>query len=193
MSSDGYTLVEMLVALVVVGMTAAGLAEGAHTLTRIQAEAAGSLQRERAMATLQSRFGAFVGQGGPFRSDDKPARFRGSADDLSFDCGQGTCTAQILTAHGGTALELGYEDGRRLSLPLPGVAGASFAYDDGASEGADWPPAGEGLRLKAVAILGGFEPDRSPLAVARIDAEQAPDCEFDPIVRQCRAGSNGRG
>ena len=193
MSSDGYTLVEMLVALVVIGMTAAGFAEGARTLARIQADAAGSLERERAMATLQSRFEAFVGQGGPYRSDDKPARFQGSPDDLSFSCGQGTCTAQILSARGGTALDLGYEDGRHLSLPLPGVAGASFAYDGGASEGPEWPPSAQGLRLKAVTILGGFEPDRSPLATARLDAEQAPDCEFDPIIKQCRASSNGRG
>jgi prepilin-type N-terminal cleavage/methylation domain-containing protein len=187
MSSHGYTLVEMLVALAVVGMTAAGLAEAAHALTHIEGETTATLGRERAMATAQARFGDFLRGRGPFRSDDRQAGFDGSPDQLALPCGEETCTAQLLARKSGAVLELGFEDGTHADLALPGVAGASFAYDDGKTLRSDWPPSDPARRLTSVTILGGFEPDQYPLAVAALDLEQSPDCEFDPIVKQCRA------
>jgi prepilin-type N-terminal cleavage/methylation domain-containing protein len=193
MSRDGYTLAEMLVALAIVGLTAGGLAEGARALDRIQRQTAAELTSVRAMATIQERFSEFLGPRGPFWSDDKPTRFQGSADDLSFPCGDGTCTAQLLSAETGVLLELGFEDGTSVNLPVPGVRTARFSYDDARTEYSDWPPSVQGLRLKSVTILGGSEPDQHPLAMAPLELEQAPDCEFDPIIKTCRKQANEPG
>ncbi len=191
MRDAGYTLVEMLVALAVVGMTAAGLAEGAHVMTRIQGQTTTALRRERATMALQSRFTQFLNGRGPFGSSDGEAGLQGSADELSFPCGEETCTAQLIAAPAGLSLDLGLEDGSHSSLVLPGVTGGSFAYDDGKAQRSDWPPSDAGLRLRSVTIMAGFEPDQRPLVVASLDIAQAPDCEFDPIVKACRARSHG--
>ncbi len=192
MSDDGYTLLEMLVALTVVGLTAAGVAGGAFALARIQGQASGALTTERSVSMLQGRFADFLRGRGPFRSDDKRAGLQGSADQLEFPCGEGACTAQLIQTSAGTMLDLGLEDGTESQLPLPGVAGASFAYEDGEAEWSEWPPSKKGARLRSVIILGGFEPDQRPLAIASLDVAQSANCEFDPILKDCRAGSDER-
>jgi prepilin-type N-terminal cleavage/methylation domain-containing protein len=183
MNEDGYTLVEMLAALAIIGLAMAGLAESARALRLLQQGVLRSVQAqqagERAGRDLQRLFASQ----GPFRSKNA-AGLSGGRAKLEFPCaGGGSCGAR-LTTNGGTArLELA-GDGWRDVLALP-ASSASFVYVDAEGGAQDWPPSTSApptlVALAVIATRGA-----QPIAQVRLWRDEAFDCQFDPIAVDCR-------
>ncbi len=188
MSDAGYTLAEMLVALVIVGATAGAMTEGAVSLARIQGAAAASLSRGRVQARVQQSFAAFLRDRGPFRSGPDGDLLRGDGAGLDFGCGASTCHVGLNGSGSSQWLALDDGQGGRARFALPGGGDTRFVYGDGETLLAAWPPKEEGRLLRTVSILS----DAGPVAVAELALQQPADCQFDPIVRACRKGADGR-
>ena len=185
MSEDGYTLVEMLAALAILGLALAGMAESVHALMLVQTSSARSISDRAATDRVRRGLVHLVAGQGPFRSKDVSG-LSGDRTALGFDCGDGAkCGARLSASGPGARLDLwgpgGWRDAVRLHVP----GGARFAYGDadGFSEG--WPPATTRTRrltaIAVVSVTGG-----EPIALVRLWRDQGLDCQFDPILEDCR-------
>ena len=187
MTDAGYTLVEMLAALAILGLALGGMAESAHALRMLQTGAATDLSvedgRARAMRGLER---VFDGQG-PFRSDD-PGGLAGGAAALHFDCGAAApCTAQLTRSAGAQQLLVRDRRGWSDAVRLPGLGEAHFVYGDQQGSSEAWPPKpGRRRTLQTVALVSNTRRITMPVVVARLWREQAATCAFDPIVGDCR-------
>lgn len=187
MSEAGYTLAEMLVALVIVCGTAAAFTGGVGALGRIQADAGASLGREREQARTQQALGGFLEGRGPFGTGANEAVLNGDATRLDFGCGAARCRAALGADGDVWSLELDDGSGRETRIPLPPGGESRFRYGDGQGWLAAWPPKQDGRKLRSVSIIS----DAGPVAVAELALQQRADCEFDPIVRACRRSADG--
>ncbi len=190
MNDAGYTLVEMLAALFIIGLAIAGLAEGMAAIGKSQSAATSLLVTQRAGARAdRDLVQLFQGQG-PFRSDD-PASVTGGRSRLAFACGARSCSAGVLPRGNDAVLAVSGLDGWRDAVLLPGARDARFAYVDDAGQHSAWPPPGDGERRKVRAVMVVTGPSGAPSAVAgaRLWIDQAPDCAFDPILGDCRASA----
>jgi prepilin-type N-terminal cleavage/methylation domain-containing protein len=187
MSDDGYTLVEMLAALAIVALAMAGLAEGARTIGRIEASATRTIGHDQALARAERGLARVFAGAGPFKSDDRNGLAGGSTN-LTFVCGSGAqCAAGLIDQGGDEVLTLSGADGWTDAVRLPGVRQARFTYGDGRSRLDDWPPGGSRReRLRSVAIVATSASEPSPIVAVRLWAEQAADCQFDPVIADCR-------
>jgi hypothetical protein len=187
MKDDGYTLVEALAALFMIGLAIGGLIEGVHVLGRLQAAATGSVRDGRNLRQANQGLARLLARGGPFLSDGKT--LTGDASEMNFPCGQGPeCSARLVESGG--ALEV-LEDGAVVGrYRLAGATGAQFVYGGATAEGAIWPPSGATLAgrqaLRSVAIVEPTRTGAEPLAYVRLWSEQAQDCQFDVISQDCR-------
>lgn len=189
MMESGYTLAEMMIALVIVSGTAAAMTEGVHTFTRFQGDVGAELNRSRAMADAQRGFAAFLRNEGPFRTDGQGRAFRGDGDSFEFACGsRSECRATIEPDARGTSLQLDTGDAQFRYL-LPGAHDVRFSFTDGDAERATWPPRADGAQLSSVALMS----DSGPLLVANPGLDQAAACEFDPVIKACRDRGDGGG
>src|SRR5207244_1799430 len=126
---------------------------------------------------------------GPFRTNDKPGLSGGSSQ-LAFACAGGSRCGVKLTADGAKVrLELHGDGGRRDAVRLPGAV--RLAYVDAEGVAASWPPTTEIVRrLGSVALVVGPDASPSPLAMVRLWRDEPLDCEFDPILEDCRGSSS---
>jgi len=174
MSEDGYTLAEMLGALLMIGLALTGLAQGLRVIGVLQTSTAASMAEERGLRTAETRLTALVTEG-------RPGSFKGSSSAVSFDCGGADRCAALITSAG---LEL-REGGRRQSaFSFSVLDGARLVYDGAASSGLSaWPPEGPRQSLRAIRLVA---KDDTPLLVAPVWREQSGACAFDPIAQECR-------
>ncbi|WP_271065635.1 prepilin-type N-terminal cleavage/methylation domain-containing protein [Caulobacter sp. NIBR1757] len=177
----GFTLTEMLVALLVLGLAMAAIAQA----TRVQAglskrvlSATDKVSRARAVDSfLRHALGA-----GPYSgatSSVEPSA-RGGESLLVFACAEAaSCTLQI-TDHPRPRLILAGPETRVISLPR---AGLSFRYLT-----ADQPPArhypapGSASGLLGIAIVSDYG---ERIAATNFSAQQASDCAYDDSNHRC--------
>lgn len=170
----GYTLVEMMAALAVIGLAFGGLAAGSHILMRQQRNAAlrvaTSEELSAAQASLDSALGTMK------RNDIVLAEARR----IEITCAIGErCGAP--DAGGIVAVTRTGAD----YVAVTATRGYRFDYQTTAGPAARW---GAGSRDDLVAVsLTADKPRATPLAVFRLRQEQAFRCEYDVVVASCRA------
>lgn len=179
MNDAGYTLVEMLVALVLVGLVMTGAATGA----RVVAQTETRITNGRAVLASLRGFEreAVAGLAGADLADPRLGPVSGDGGRFAFPCGLGEQC--VWTLVGGEArLRRG---GAERVVALRGLTAPGLRYLDGTGTShAAWP-AGEGP-LAAVALVDG----ERPAAIVRVHSAQPASCNFDMATGGC--GGAGR-
>ena len=181
---DGYTLTEMLAALLIIGLTTAGLMEGGYAISRLQTTSARRVQAFTSTRLAQTRFAGLLEDRGPFRSS---GAFEGGGDAFSFPCAGGACGASLKASGDETTLQLRIP--ASFLLPLGHSQALRFAYiGSGPLEDA-WPPShGEPQRLRTILLLAGGVGHEHAVASAPVWRQEEAGCRFDAIVKDCRTG-----
>lgn len=179
--NGGYTLPEMLVALVLAGLATAGLAFTTRNLVRADGRVQTAAAGLRGLARLESDLGGTLRRSGPFGEGAGFVRLEGDSQRLSFDCGAGArCGAEIGSGGRLTVLR---SDGVSRNLALGGRQSPTWRFVS-ALDGrvaAQWPPADRPDRLGAVVLFGAA----GPLAVFPTVVEQPARCNFDARLHAC--------
>lgn len=185
MSDDGYTLAEVLAALVILGLAFGGLAEGARVIGGMQTAATRDAHGAAAERSADEALGRLVEQHGPFISDGRGG-FTGLPTNFSFDCDNGSrCGAEVTTNLDGAWLTV-LQDAARRRIRLPSDAAPRFSYIDANGASPQWPVTeGRPRTLKAIVLQSHSEPTAS-LAVARLWVDESANCVFDSIAQDCR-------
>ena len=183
---DGFTLTEMLAALLIVGLAMGGLAQAGFTIAKLQSIGASKNGTLQASRRLQNRFQALLEGRGPFRSDDP--RFQGEEDHFEFPCGAVSCSAVLQRTSKDTTLEI--RQASSLDADLGPLHAAHFVYVGSSSMGDVWPPASPARqRLQAILLMSQDGIGPHPLAAARVWRQEEASCRFDAIIKDCRAQS----
>lgn len=174
MNDAGYTLVEMLVALALVGLVMTGAAVGA----RVVAQTETRINTGRAVLAGLRGFEreASAGLAGADLADPELGPVSGDGGRFAFPCGvREQCVWTI--APGEARLRKG---GAERVIALRGLAAPGLRYFDGAGAShAAWP-AGDGP-LAAVALVDG----ERPAAIVRVHSDQPAVCNFDVATGGC--------
>lgn len=186
MSDDGYTLAEMLAALAILGMAMGGLGVVASLVARQQLAANRIHLRLVDDRAADRALTLWLDQ-------QDAGTLNGDARGLSATCGPATCEARLAADRKRTVLILRGRSGsaRRLRLRHSDVR-FSYVGDQGVVSA--WPRTD--VSVGEVGEVGGGAPRAvlltavgatAPLAVARAWGREARDCQFDAIIRACRA------
>jgi len=183
-SEAGYTLVETLASLVMIGLAMGGLTLGVQVLSRAQWSVSADQARAQAARDAQVTLEQVLSAQGAVRSVD-PERLTGDGAGFQFACDQAApCRVSLVDdpAGVGVTLETPGAASRRFALRQPGPAKLSYQGSLGAS--AVWPPTGPQRQvLRAISLVS--ENGRALLGV-RLWAEQPADCAFDVVLQDCR-------
>ena len=180
----GYTLAEMLAALVIVGLTMEGVFQAGDLLERQQRKAISTSRSLDGDRVTSARFQDLLNAYQPVQPDGSD--LRGDENGFDFACGQQTCGAHLERAEKGEFLRLNFP--RPEAHPLD-PTDAQFVYVAEAGESGSWPRSStRPERLRAVLLVAGRSASH-PLAAARIWRQEPPGCRFDTVSRSCRAGS----
>lgn len=185
MNDAGYTLVETLVALVMIGLAIGGLTVGVGVIAGAQARASHALATASATQAAQAALERALQPQGAFRAHDG-GRLTGGATGFAYDCGEAKpCRVEVNSDAQGLSLAMNDAAGaRRIALRQSGPA--HFVYQGSAATLDAWPPRGP-LRqsLRSVLLVRDGEADH-PLLTARLWAEQPGVCDFDVVMQDCR-------
>jgi prepilin-type N-terminal cleavage/methylation domain-containing protein len=186
MTDDGFTLAEMLVALVMVGLAASGLALAAHQVTQAETRVQDVRRNGHDLARLQASLGEALRSAGPFLAGGaSPAQLDGDGRTLSFTCeGEAACQLGLLT-EGKRTVAVFRRAGAAQTAPLAGLKAPALRYVsavDGRVTG-QWPAMDRADRLSAVVLADG----ERPVAVYPLAVEQSARCVFDARTRGCAA------
>jgi len=182
MDTKGYTLVEALTALVMVGLAMTGAGEAVHFLS-------GSFLRLQNQSTtasevtfVQHALAGLPADLGPFQSG--AGGFSGSSRTVSFPCDvSDRCTILIKPADGATDL-ITTQAGRLRSKTLRHLPDLRFTFvsaKDG-SRWPSWPDGRSGDRLSGIVLSSGG----APIAYLRLPKAQPDACAFDLATGDCR-------
>jgi prepilin-type N-terminal cleavage/methylation domain-containing protein len=187
MTQDGYTLTEMLVALVVIGLAIGGMTEGLHVISRLQGSTGQALAQGRAFNGISQSLSNLFEDQGPFASS-QAGLFSGDASGFSFRCARkDPCGAVLIPTRDGLGMRLAEPDGTNRTVRLSGVPAARFTYAGTYTFGPAWPSQSrQPQTLRTVGLVAVTASGEIPLASVRLWQEQAPNCEFDAITRACR-------
>lgn len=187
MSEAGYTLVETLTALSMVGLAMGGVAAGMQVIGRQQLLASNVVAADQKMRAAQARLEDLFRRGEPYRSHEAD-RFMGQSAAVQFACGAAaTCEARLAPVAEGVQLHVMDAEGREHETPLAAEGGARFLYQGSLTTSAVWPPVEPGRQaLRAVLVVTPSETGEIALLHARLWAEQPRRCDYDPILRDCR-------
>jgi len=179
LNDDGFTLPEMLVALVLAGLAVTALA----TAARISARSEDRVRLSHATALNLERFqtdaSAALYASGPFvvGSAEGP-RFDGAPLGAAFDCASSRCAIEV----GKDGLTLTKDGARRVfATPKIGVLGLRYVSAADGRVADRWPPQDKPDRLAAVVLM-----DREqPLVLLAVGREQRAACVFDLGTGDC--------
>ena len=187
MSDDGYTLVETLAALLVLGLAIAGLASGVQVLAGWQRRAADSSAGYQALRLAQVTTERLLNRSAPYRAH-LAEDFSGDAGRLRFRCGPAECAVAIQETASGLALRIADGSGEPREVRLRQEGPARFVYHGRSGTADQWPPSDAVGRqeLRSVSLVRTGDASAVPLIEARIWAEQPVECQFDPVLQDCR-------
>jgi prepilin-type N-terminal cleavage/methylation domain-containing protein len=189
MGREGYTLVEMLVALVILSLAFGGLFQAVHVIGGIQAAASRAIALSRLEGAPQSGLDRLLDDQGPFFSN-APDALTGTSSAFSFPCSGALCTARVDTLEGLSRLEIGRHGLGRSVTALPSIGRASFQYIGEQTVSETWPPPKvRGERLVRIVLLDHRPNGVAPLASVRLWRAQLRDCSYDPIALACRSAA----
>jgi prepilin-type N-terminal cleavage/methylation domain-containing protein len=184
MNDEGYTLVEMLVALAIISLAFGGLVESGRLVGRLQSNALHSAHELASDATASRALRDVLQDAGPFLSDGVGG-FVGDASRFSFDCGAAArCGARIELGRRGVRL-VTFEDNRVLAQAAVPDA-AAFRYIDDVGDATAWPlPDRKVSPLRDIALFGDRN-GRDALASIKLPADEPLGCVFDVVSQICR-------
>lgn len=187
MSDAGYTLTETLAAMVVIGLGVGGFSLGMQTLGAQQGVVGGVVLKTQDTRAAEAWLERRLSEHAPYRATDGD-RFSGDAEGFRFDCGAAQrCSAELVTNEGRQTLRLSRGDGGQQTFQLPAREPARLVYFGAVAAQAAWPPAGgERESLRAISLLQGVGPDQRPVLAVRLRPEQPLDCQYDPVIKDCR-------
>jgi prepilin-type N-terminal cleavage/methylation domain-containing protein len=189
MGREGYTLVEMLVALVILSLALGGLFQAVHVIGRIQDAARRSITLSRLEGSPQPRLDWLLNDQGPFFSD-APDGFTGSSSTFSFPCSGAFCSARINTLGPPDRLEIARGGLGRFGEALSSAGRAAFQYVGEQTLSETWPPPKvRGERLVRIVLLDHRPNGVAPLASVRLWRAAPRDCSYDPIALACRSSA----
>lgn len=172
--ANGYTLIDMLAALFILGLALAGLGQGMFALARLQGATTRTVEASSEIRRAQSALSRLLSV--PAATPD---RLMGDSGELSFECGAASCHARLNAQADGSRLLVQGEN-HESDLRLSGVPPIRFSYvlDEGVSE--IWPIPDQ--RLVAVQIQ---QADGRVLVYHQLWRQQPLDCAYDPVSRRC--------
>jgi prepilin-type N-terminal cleavage/methylation domain-containing protein len=182
LNDDGYTLAEMLVALVLAGLATSALATTARLAARSEERIRVAHTTAVGLSRLSEAAGGALREAGPFETGAAVGapRFEGDPRQALFDCGDRRCELEIGEA--GVAFARG---GVRRTHRVPALKAPALRYVSG-QDGrvtSQWPPPDRADRLAAVVLM-----DRAgPVSVLSTVREQPASCVFDLASRRCAA------
>jgi prepilin-type N-terminal cleavage/methylation domain-containing protein len=184
MSEDGYTLVEMLAALAIIGLAFGGLVESGRVIGQLQVSALGAVHdlAERGAASRALR--NLLSDAGPFLSDGVGG-LDGQASGFSFDCGEAArCGARLETGRAGSWL-VTFENAQPLARArIPD--GETFRYGDETGDASAWPSSGtKVVALRSIVITDDSDPAKA-LASVKLVTDEPAGCIFDVVSQACR-------
>ena len=187
MTEDGYTLVEMLAALAILGLAMAGLAGAAEAFRNLQLAVARPMASAAALVRAQRDLDRLLAGAGPFLSQGSNG-LEGDSSTFSFACGSARCAAALEDAGADAFLRIDF-GGSTDTARLVAAAGARFTYADSSAAFSDWRPQQSSQEsakaLQSISVVSGS----TPLAVTRLWLAEPADCEFDGVTRACRNGA----
>ena len=184
MNDHGYTLAEMLVALVMVGLAMSGMSLAArsvaHAERRVRGEHDIGLQLDR----VRNSVGLDLVANGPYVTADLgPVGLHGGSQSSGFACQGARCELTLEGAPGQQSAA--FTDGKaRRTFSLAGLPSLALTYVsalDGRRTDA-WPPADRSDRLAAVVLTN----LATPILVLPTPVQQPPNCVFDASLHHCR-------
>jgi hypothetical protein len=189
MKDDGYTLAEMLIAFVMIGLAVGGLTQGTRLIGLMQASAATAVQQARSLRLAHEGMDRLLQGQGPFSTRDRSAgAFNGSSTGFSFDCAKiSRCGASLRTDDHGALLSISGPTGQATTMALPGIISARFLYGGDSLVGPVWPLATDKPQsLKWITLVRDRAGDPTPVMSVRLWVDEVPTCQFDTITRDCR-------
>ena len=186
MNDHGYTLAEMLAALVMIGLAVGGLTMGVRVIGHGEAQVAHATTEGGNLRTLQDALSTLLNNAGPFRTKDN-ATFQGAGSAFSFICSAPTpCSASLTKSGEEMALQVRRMDGSAARFGIVDSGPMHFEYVGSQSRNQNWPPPPPiSDVLRSVELVR--DADGAAIASTRIWREQPADCAFDPISGDCRA------
>lgn len=180
--ANGYTLVEMLAAMLVLGLAMTALTQATRLFSRTSQHAAAA-SAEAAKAMAAERLMQRVLGSGPYGPTATAAEaiLDGDEGHIHFDCG-GPVNCELVLSAGGPATL--FARGSSSSQAKLDVQGAQFRYVVGGATSRTYPQADDDRGLEAIAIVSA---DGEVLARWRAQTTQSADCAFDQVTHRCFA------
>jgi len=202
-ADDGYTIIELLVVLLLLGFIATAMSAGMQFGTRVWERSEARISASQTDDTAQTALRNLLSSATP-RMEDGLARFHGEPDFVAFDAapppafgasGMARVEISLVPGEEGSSLTLKVTsliDGkksRRVELARR-LGNVRFAYLDANEEVPAWldywrdrPHLPAAVRLQAEKVDG----DAAwPVFIARLPIAQDAACDFDPVSTDCR-------
>ena len=181
----GYTLAEMLAALLIVSLAMGGVMQASYMLERQQRT---TLANTRTLDSSRQMIARFRHVLAIYRvpAEGQPD-LDGSAKAFAFPCGNGNCGAQL--EGDAQAQELRLNTPAEEVYQLETLRNPHFVYVAQGGEDDSWPLASSSVNpLRAVLLVAEGVGGDLPVATARVWRQEPLGCAFDAIARACRRG-----
>lgn len=180
MKEDGYTLAEVLAAMLILGLAIGGLVEGSRVIGRMQTPTVSSrrenLLLRRAEFGLESLLKLRAGNDQSLAGDSRG---------FQFACGPRQCSLGVTSTGDKYALAVRRgEIAQTFSLPSASKISLVYLARDGRFD--RWPQPDSKRILEGIMIVETSARGQLPLVVARSWIEHPKTCEFDMIAKGCR-------
>ena len=178
-SEAGYTLAEVLAAMLIVGLALGMLFEGVQSISKLQVRATETVNDARTLGQAERALAALLAE-----QAETDARLVGDGTSFAFACPAGACSASLSVDPKAATLRIVRGKAVQFyALPIQGPVKLVYEGADGRYE--VWPSSERQVALRGVSVVGAAG-ENNPLVVARPWIEQPRTCEFDMIARACR-------